>query len=166
LKPETVLYYNENKCGIDVFDQLCSNYSCARRTLKWPLHLFFGVLDQAGVNSCILWNLIADHEILSRREFLKSLVLALVKPHLQDRMQIPNLLRNTKLNIREILGENENQPSLQANKMEKRQRCFICDKKQDKKSFSAASSVAGLCAMNTDVKYALIAYNNFASTLP
>jgi len=34
-----------------------------------------------------------------------------------------------------------------------------------KKPFSAASSVAGLCAMNTDVKYALIAYNNFASTI-
>jgi len=81
-------------------------------------------------------------------------------------MQIPNLPRNTKLNIREILSENENQPSLQANKMEKRKRCFICDRKQDKKPFSAASSVAGLCAMNADVKYALIAYNNFASTLP
>jgi len=62
LKPETVLYYNENKCGTDVFDQLCSNYSCARKTLRWPLRLFFGVLDQVGVNSCILWNLLADHE--------------------------------------------------------------------------------------------------------
>ena len=95
LKPETILYYIENKCGTNVFDQLCSNYSCARRTLRWSMRLFFGILDQARVNSCILWNLIADHEVLCRHEFLKSLVLALVKTRISMFYRIIKWKRET-----------------------------------------------------------------------
>ena len=99
------------------------------------MRLFFRILDQAGVNSCILWNLIADHEVLCRREFLKSLVLSLVKPHLQDRLQVPRLPRNTRINIREILHENEDQHILHDNRMEQRKPCAFCDSKKHRKSF-------------------------------
>jgi len=139
LKPETILYYNETKSGTDVFDQLCGNYSYARKTPRWPLRLFFGIIDQAGVNSCILWNLLAEHEIYTRREFLNNLVLALVKPYLHDRMNIPRLPKETQQNIRVILGTTENHEVFESNKMAKRKRCAYCELSKDKKTFLCCS---------------------------
>lgn len=145
-KPDTVLYYNKNKCGTDVFDQMCANYSCARRTLRWPLRLFFGIIDQAGVNTCILWNLLTDHDILNRSAFLEELSLALIKPHLNDRMQLPRLPRATKNNIRIILGTNDaTNNTLQPNKMNKRKRCAVCDPKKDKKNVSLLCQMPNAC---------------------
>ncbi|XP_071639052.1 piggyBac transposable element-derived protein 4-like [Temnothorax longispinosus] len=135
-KPETILYYNKNKSGTDVFDQMCSNYSCARRTSRWPLRLFFGIIDQAGFNACILWNLLANHDVLNCSAFLAKLSLSLIKPHLNDRMQLTRLPKSTKSNIRIILGENVVvNNTLRPTKMDKRKRCAFCDSKKDKKTF-------------------------------
>ena len=68
-------------------------------------------------------------------------------------------------------GENENQYVLQDNKMEKRNRTSLslfhfAIQKRTEKLFSAATSVAGLCAKNTVMIYAVIVHCNLASVLP
>ncbi|KAK0064740.1 piggyBac transposable element-derived protein 4 [Biomphalaria pfeifferi] len=52
--PDMVQFYNETKCGVDTFDQLCHRYSVSRRTRRWPLTVFYGLLNAVGVNSMIL----------------------------------------------------------------------------------------------------------------
>jgi len=52
-KPESVLFYNENKCGVDVLDAMCKLMSTKASCRRWPLAVFFNVLDMAAVNSWI-----------------------------------------------------------------------------------------------------------------
>ncbi|XP_018405288.1 PREDICTED: uncharacterized protein LOC108781722, partial [Cyphomyrmex costatus] len=88
-KPNIVLHYNETKGGTDCFDQLCHAYSVARRTLRWPMRIFFGMLDQAVVNSRILLNcqkLKEGQNLITAINCLQSLHMHLVTPHLQNRM--------------------------------------------------------------------------------
>lgn len=54
LKPEIISFYNKTKAGVDTFDQMCGNYTTARATKRWPMRIFYGMLDQSGVNSNIL----------------------------------------------------------------------------------------------------------------
>lgn len=35
-KPEIITDYNSTKGGVDMVDQLCSNYNCARSMRRWP----------------------------------------------------------------------------------------------------------------------------------
>lgn len=125
---------------------MCGNYSGARKTSRWPLRLFFGIIDQAGVNACILWNLLANHDVLNRSAFLAKLSLALIKPHLNDRMQLTRLPKATKSNIRIILGENDVvNNTLQPTKMDKRKRCAVCDSNKDKKNVALLCQMPNAC---------------------
>lgn len=134
-KPEMIDFYNRTKCGTDVFDQLCGNYSCVRRTNRWTMRFFFGMLDQASVNASILYNFLPQNESLSRCQYLKQLALSLMTPHLQDRQQVPGMQKSILLNIREILGSSENETGqLVATKMSKRKRCFLCPTEKDRKT--------------------------------
>lgn len=58
-KPNLILFYNSNKGGTDTFDQRCRNYTVARKTNRWPLKIFYAILDHTGVNSVILYTTIA-----------------------------------------------------------------------------------------------------------
>ncbi|CAB0043209.1 unnamed protein product [Trichogramma brassicae] len=53
-KPDIVRYCNENKGGTNTFDKLCHSYTSAGRTSRWPMRYFYGILDQAIVNTRIL----------------------------------------------------------------------------------------------------------------
>ncbi len=54
-KTEIITFYNNTKSGIDTFDQFCGLYSVSRKTNRWPMHIFFGMLDHAEVNAMILY---------------------------------------------------------------------------------------------------------------
>lgn len=135
-KPEMIDFYNKNKCGTDVFDQMCGNYTCARVSSRWPMRFFLGMLDQAGVNANILYNFLPENELINRRAFLKTLALSLIKPHLQERVTRPGLHRSLANSIREILSatEIEARPMLGSDKMDKRKRCYYCKIEKDRKT--------------------------------
>ncbi|CAH2102077.1 unnamed protein product [Euphydryas editha] len=42
--PEIVEFYNKTKIGVDLMDQ-CYTYSVSRRTKRWPMALFFGLMN-------------------------------------------------------------------------------------------------------------------------
>ncbi|GBP53388.1 PiggyBac transposable element-derived protein 1 [Eumeta japonica] len=44
-KPDLILSYNETKGGVDVVDRLCANYNCARATKRWPMVIFYAMLN-------------------------------------------------------------------------------------------------------------------------
>jgi hypothetical protein len=70
--PETILYYNRNKCGVDMLDYMCREMSTKASCRRWPLAVFFNILDLAGVNAWIIYKTKTGSN-LSRRKFLFEL---------------------------------------------------------------------------------------------
>lgn len=78
--PDIIQFYNETKGGVDTMDQLCHTYSCSRKTRRWPLCLFYNLLNIIGINGMILLkgsNTREKEIIINRRLFLKELAMAL-----------------------------------------------------------------------------------------
>ena len=72
-KPETVLFYNKTKAGVDVIDQMARKYSVKAASRRWPIHVFYNVIDLALINSWVLFREICKSSI-SRRKFIQSVV--------------------------------------------------------------------------------------------
>ncbi|KAK4315669.1 hypothetical protein Pmani_013118 [Petrolisthes manimaculis] len=93
-KPEVVLFYNSTKGGVDAFDQMCATYSCSRKTQRWPLCIFYGMLNAGGINSWIVHSAnctSAGRPPLRRRTFLMELAMELIRPWAQHRLTRPTL---------------------------------------------------------------------------
>ncbi|XP_039311769.1 uncharacterized protein LOC105198192 isoform X3 [Solenopsis invicta] len=105
-KPEIVLFYNKTKGGTDVFNQLVHEYSTCRRTERWPMRYFYGILDQAGINCFILYTFNLQNNKKNRYTFMEELSLSLIRPHLAVRLT-STLRLNTRLFIESILSESE-----------------------------------------------------------
>lgn len=50
-KRDMILDYNISKGGVGSVDKLCAAYNCARTTKKWPMVIFYALLNVAGINS-------------------------------------------------------------------------------------------------------------------
>ncbi|UYV74496.1 hypothetical protein LAZ67_11003685 [Cordylochernes scorpioides] len=118
LKPEIVTFYNLTKGGVDMVNQMCGTYSVGRRTNRWPLCLFFDLLNVAGINSGIIF---------------KSLNINSPRDHLKIRSQLKNLPRSLhdliilhckKAESPEIEMSVESEPK-------KRKRCYVCPSTKD-----------------------------------
>lgn len=67
--PETVSFYNNTKFGVDITDQMARKYTVKSGSRRWPLQVFFNILDLAAINSWILYkNTTGDN--VSRKDFL------------------------------------------------------------------------------------------------
>ena len=53
--PEAVEFYNKIKCAVDVADQMVSQYSVKTGTRRWPVAIFYNILDLAGINAFVLY---------------------------------------------------------------------------------------------------------------
>lgn len=139
-KPTMVEFYNQTKGGVDTLDQMCSIASCSRKTRRWPLCNFYGMLNIAFVNSYIVYvsnNMEANKKPLSRREYIKSLHHKLVEPHMQKRILMPTLqtgLRDSLTHILNMPGSSRSSLTLETEEREaadnpiakKRKICAIC----------------------------------------
>jgi len=54
-KPQIILDINKCKGRVDMMDHLATNYSCRRNIRRWPMTLFFNILDVGAIASYIMW---------------------------------------------------------------------------------------------------------------
>ena len=54
-KPEIIRYYNSTKGGVDTLDQMVRCYSKKRMTRRWPMVVFFNMIDISALNAIIVW---------------------------------------------------------------------------------------------------------------
>ncbi|KAJ8349439.1 hypothetical protein SKAU_G00245690 [Synaphobranchus kaupii] len=54
-KPTIILDYNSCKGGVDNLDKVVGTYSCRRKSCRWPLTLFYNILDVSAYNAFVLW---------------------------------------------------------------------------------------------------------------
>ncbi|KAH9632255.1 hypothetical protein HF086_002890 [Spodoptera exigua] len=95
-KPNMITDYNMYKCGVDVVDEMCGTYSISRVSKRWPLTIFFGLMNVGAINAYVIYNANMKRlqkETVERRHFLKDLALGLVMPQIQKRSSITTLPR-------------------------------------------------------------------------
>ncbi|UYV66370.1 hypothetical protein LAZ67_4001477 [Cordylochernes scorpioides] len=137
MKPEIVTFYNQTKIGVDVVDQMSGTYSVGRRTRRWPLCIFFDLVNVAEINAQVLYN--ANHlqeEPIKRRHFLEKIGLSLIDEHIKERLCIVSLPKDIKLALRRIIGVANEQtvPGPSEPLSKKQKRCHLCDRSKDRKT--------------------------------
>lgn len=136
--PEIISFYNSTKSGVDAVDEKTSKYSCSRRTQRWPMALFYRIVDMSSVNAYINHQSCADTKRLERLEFLKVLAKQLYEPLLVERSQKTNLSRELRYGLIRILDTAPQAPApaevedvLPRNQ---RKYCSNCDPKLKRKT--------------------------------
>ena len=126
-KTDLVMYYNATKGGVDTFDQLCGNLSVSRKTNRWPLCLFYGMLNIAANNAYILYHQ-NKQKVPTRRDFFKQLAVQLCQPFAISRLQMTNLNRPLRTLIHTTykiqlpsVAQNAQRPT------RVRRKCALCD---------------------------------------
>ncbi|KAM0728009.1 PiggyBac transposable element-derived protein 4 [Formica fusca] len=141
-KPVIIEHYNAAKDAIDIVERTCAIYSVSKKTKRWPLTAFFVLLDVAGVNAQILYNASQSKFLQKyRRGFLKTLALALLKPHLQERAKIKTLPINIQTKLlqdqvdcdgdcqfdeQEFSKKRSREIDKEENLPRRKDRCFMC----------------------------------------
>ena len=54
-KPTVVLFCNSTKSVVDIVDRMVRTYSCKRMTRRWPVTLFYNMIDVRAINAFIVW---------------------------------------------------------------------------------------------------------------
>lgn len=140
-KPSVILFYNSTKGGTDSFDQLCHTYSVARVSNRWPLRVWYGILDQSAINAMIIYNCREENKKMKRRSFLQELALSMVKPFLQSRLEVATLRRSIRIMICDILGVPNQQDQRPAVGQPRQQRrCSFCPRNRDRKTKNVCTS--------------------------
>ena len=116
-KPEVILSYNSTKGGVDTMDQMLRCYSVKRMTRRWPMVIFYNMVDVSALNAYIIWvslNPTYFTRSRKRRQFLIALGKELAG------IQEDCLILETDVDLQEP--------------PKKKRRCFLCDTKKDRKT--------------------------------
>lgn len=92
-KPLAIHDYDEQKVDGDLFDKALRSYTCKRKSNRWPMLLFYNMIDVAALAALRLYEL--SHPLWNvnkrdkRRIFLKELAHDLAKNQLETRCKKP-----------------------------------------------------------------------------
>ncbi|XP_042856157.1 uncharacterized protein LOC122242824 [Penaeus japonicus] len=140
-KPEIITFYNSTKGGVDVVDMMMDKYSVSRNSRRWPLTVFFALLNISCVNSYVLY-VHNPQNTLKRRKFIKQASFVLLQDTLKRRCQNMRLPKSLREGISKTLPETavatpsaSSQPS-----QTKAKRCEFCPRSKDRKVKSTCST--------------------------
>ena len=153
-KPVIITHYNQTKSDVDNLDHLAGLFSVKLKTSRWPLVLFFNILDVGAIASFVIW--IASYpdwqklrRASRRRKFLVKLGTDLVEDEINRRLQRPRALRkHSKAALRTLEYLNPQKEAHRGQPAEKK-RCYLCPRDQDRKTRTAAQTAEIEFARNT-----------------
>ena len=87
-KPEILDFYNHNKCGVDIVDQMTRIYSTKSASRRWPVAVWCNMLDIAAINSWVIFKKCTNSNV-SRRDFLFKFVTQLCHPRIGKEGIVP-----------------------------------------------------------------------------
>lgn len=70
-KPDVVTFYNMTKVGVDLLDQLCQKNDVARNSRRWPMVLFYNLVNISAINALCVYKYHHQFQKISRVDFLK-----------------------------------------------------------------------------------------------
>ena len=83
-KPNTITLYNTTKCGVDVMDQMVREYTVRTGTRRWPVAVFYNMIDIAALNAHILYQLCTKRQE-RRVDFLLELAKELAQTFVTEK---------------------------------------------------------------------------------
>lgn len=151
-KPQMILEYNKTKGGVDNADKLIREYSCTRRTARWPYRIFMNMIDICALNAFVIyteknpdWK---KQNSDRRRYFLMLLADYLARPNMEKRATYPHHKEHVKSALRNC-GINVESSQQKARPDRKRGRCHQCPRVVDKKvNISCAQCHKFACEMH------------------
>jgi len=107
-KLDIITFYNRTKTGVDLVDQYCQNYNVARNTKRWPMVVFYNLLNVAAINAlCVYKSNNMENIKIKRIDFLQNLSWELIKPQIKLRSTIETLPIELRRRSKPFLGEKE-----------------------------------------------------------
>lgn len=135
------------------FLQCIGAYTCKRKTGRWPLMVFFNMLDVSAYNAFVVWTEINPDwnksKSPNRRMFLEDLGKALVSPLIERRKTVPcpytsasasMALASASMTTSVMAPDASLTPS-----NHKRRRCKACHPKCNKTSMACQSCNTPIC---------------------
>eukprot|EP00064_Thunnus_orientalis_P011091 superscaffoldBa00001567_g11121 len=146
-KPTIFTDYNRCKGGVDNMDKLVSIYSCRKKTCRWPMVLFYNMLDVSAHNAFVLWTSVDSSwnqaKKFRRRLFLDELGKMLVSPQMARRQRLPHTPAAAAMVAR--LRQQDTDPDPDSdNNPKKRRLCELCTGKRKKTATTCIK--CGKCA--------------------
>lgn len=134
--PEIIAYYNSTKNGVDGLDRMCNTYSCIRRTKRWPMVLFYRIIDICAVNAFIFYQSQTVHEDFRRLDYLKRVAMELLSAHVKRRFYNTRISRDLRSGIKRVfkIVDEEVRDDPSTSRMEQRKTCIICPSKKKKRT--------------------------------
>lgn len=100
-KPTVIHDYNAHKGGVDTFDKMLRAYTCKRKNLRWPVLLFFNMIDVGCFAAFRTFELCHQNwkgnPQDKRKLFLKELAFDLARNNMQKRSTVPKLRSTIKI---------------------------------------------------------------------
>lgn len=138
-KPVIITAYNHTKIGVDLVDQLCQNYNVARNTRRWPMVVFYNLINLSGINALCVYKANHPQENIARSGFLQSCAWELIRPLIEFRSTIPSLPVEMRRRARSLLNIAEVVPPLPNRQQNSVGRCHICPRNRDKSTRKSCS---------------------------
>ncbi|KAK3741233.1 hypothetical protein RRG08_015592 [Elysia crispata] len=114
-KPKIILRYISTKGGVD---QMAHAYTIKRRLKRWPLVMFYNIIDLRPIATRVFWQASVPSDKLShddnRQLFIIAAAEELVLQQVQRRASIANLSVSIKQNIDTILASFRPRPPKRA----------------------------------------------------
>ena len=75
------MFYNSAKGGVDNFDGMCAESSVSRMTNRWPLCIFYGLINIVMNNAFIIYRSRQENRHPEKYDFLQTVAYHLARPH-------------------------------------------------------------------------------------
>lgn len=131
-KPNQIMDYNATKGGVDTVDLMCARCSTSRNTRRWPLVVFFRLLDLAAINALKIFKSNNPNSKIVRRIYVYNLALALMKDNLEYRATIQSLPREIKVFLEKYKPPQMTEPIVSSQS----RACVLCGKKKNNRTSS------------------------------
>ena len=127
-KPIMIADYNQGKGGVDQMDENVTEFSTVRKTSRWPLLVFFNMIDVA-CNNCFL-HLKRDGYPHNKKKFLDNLSKMLVSNYAIKRFKNNPKFSKSIRHAGEIMGFVSQQYEAQQTVQQRQKlgRCTSCSK--------------------------------------
>ena len=83
-KPEAILFYNEQRCGVDIVNRMLKTTRSQPKTDEYKISIFTFILDISAINAHTIFKY-NTKKVIRRREFTRNIINQLVTPWLKHR---------------------------------------------------------------------------------
>ncbi|GFW55293.1 uncharacterized protein TNCV_116791 [Trichonephila clavipes] len=91
---------NFNKIGgVDITDDMCRTYDVSRICNRWPLRIFYHLLNAARINASNVYHLVLPEKKMRCLRLLEKIRMELVQPQRDMGSELPNLNKIVKISF-------------------------------------------------------------------